>query len=63
MNLIKRTAISWSNLCDRLFYNRKARRIWNHYICPAIEVIGYGLAAMLLALTIYIITVSIVLLA
>jgi hypothetical protein len=62
MNLIKRTATSWSRLCDSIFFSRKARRVWNSIICPAIEVTVYVLAAVLLALCFFILTASLVLL-
>lgn len=41
----------------------KARRIWNRYICPAIEVVGYGLVALLIAASIYVMSVLLVLVA
>lgn len=42
---------------------RKSARIWNNYICPAIEVAGYCLAALLLAASMYIAVVMLLLVA
>ena len=44
---------AWDRFWDRVFYNKKARNAWNRYICPAIEVVFYGLAALLIAASIY----------
>lgn len=62
MNLIKRTSNAWSRLCDRIFFSRKARRIWNNYVCPVVEVLTYVFAAVLLALCFFIMTAALVLL-
>lgn len=43
--------------------SRKAARIWNRYVCPAIEVVGYGLVALLIAASIYMMAVMLVLVA
>ena len=42
---------------------RKSTRIWNHYICPAIEVLCYGVAAVFVAAAMYVTTVLLILVA
>ena len=58
----KKTPNAWDRFCDRVFYSRKARRIWNHCICPALEVVGYVFAGLLIAATFFILAASLVLL-
>lgn len=54
---------AWERFWDRVFYNKKARNAWNRYVCPAIEVVGYGLMGLLIAASIYITAVMLVLVA
>ena len=42
---------------------RTSTRIWNRYICPAIEVLCYGVAAVLVAAAMYVTTVLLILVA
>lgn len=42
---------------------RKSTRIWNRYICPTIEVLCYGVAAVFVAASLYVMTVLLVLVA
>ena len=63
MKHVKKTLSAWDRFCDRVFYSRKARRIWNTCICPALEVAGYVLAAVLIAVSLFIMSASLVLLA
>ena len=53
MKHTKRTLNAWENFWDRVYHSDKARNAWNKRICPAIEYIAYGAAALFGAFAIY----------